>query len=68
MSERRPELRREPWWGRARIVGDRQFVARQIDKRHDKDIVKLACPGVVPNLSQAAYSGRSRKDGTCTWA
>ena len=41
MSERRTELRREPWWGRAGIVGDRQFVARLIDKRHAKDIVEL---------------------------
>jgi putative transposase len=41
MSERRAELRREPWWGQARIVGDRQFVARQVDKRRAEDIVEL---------------------------
>ena len=29
------------WWSRARIVGDRQFVARQVDKRHAEDIVEL---------------------------
>jgi hypothetical protein len=41
MSERRTELQHEPWWSGTKVVGDRQFVARLIDKRHAEDIVEL---------------------------
>ncbi len=41
MSERRAELRREPWWAGAKVVGDRQFVTHQVDKRRAEDIVEL---------------------------
>ncbi len=40
MAECRAELRREPWWSKARVVGERKFVARQIDNRYPGDIVE----------------------------
>ena len=42
LSARRVELRREPWWTSAKVVGDRDFVAQQVGKRRAKDIVEAA--------------------------
>ena len=35
----REALKREPWWSKSKIVGDRRFVASMIEKRRIKDIV-----------------------------
>ena len=41
LCKHRAELRREPWWTEAKILGDREFVSSQLDKRQATNIVEL---------------------------